>query len=378
MTGVLSRMKTPSQRRCPTIRQIVVGINLLVFCTGFLMAASAETDVVVNGSKLPWTARIPSGWVGGTAEKIEQILANGESDSASRTLDVLLRQLLPESKHLDVFFCHLDLTGIETQTLSSLRVNVLALNLEPFADATNRKDLWNAFAKQWEKDFPEGATVEMMNDRAGMTGGRKAYEATFVATLPGGGKVYKVLHLVVYAPGKTHIFQLVADSRKFRARFAEFEKILASLNYSSEPTSTTLAGPSDEVKKLAESLRGNKDALMKLKPTAGQIAQIAANDEDAKELSAYVERVFADVPAEGINAKPGQSEILVMSGVMPADLDSLPGGYAQQAAHFRKGVAIYGFEYVAPGETAGIQVDGLVKLASGWVMIPGAWSAFEK
>lgn len=136
--------------------------------------------------------------------------------------------------------------------------------------------------------------------------------------------------------------------------------------------STVLAGPADEVKKIAESLRGNKEALMKLKPTAEQIAQITATDEDAKALSAYTEQVFASIPATGIDGKPGQTEVLVTSG------DSLPGGYAEQAAHFKKGVAIFGFKYVVPGETSGMAFDGLVKLGDTWVMVPKAWRAFAK
>lgn len=132
------------------------------------------------------------------------------------------------------------------------------------------------------------------------------------------------------------------------------------------------AAPQDEVKKIADSLRGNKEALMKLKPTAAQIAQIAATDEDAKALTAYTEQLYSSIPATGIDGKAGQSETLVTSG------ETLPGGYAQQAAHFKKGVAIYGFKYVVPGETSGMAFDGLVKLGETWVMIPKAWRAFAK
>jgi hypothetical protein len=235
MIGVFFRMKSSSQRRASAFGQIVAGTKLLVFCAGFLMPASAMADVIVEGSKLPWTATIPSGWVGGTAKKIEEILAGGGSNpDGKRLLDKILRQMLVESKNLDAFFSHLDVTGLETQTLSSLRVNVAALNVESYSDATVRKIMWDEYAKQMEKDFPEGATVEVTNDRSGMTGGRKAYEATFVVTLSGGGKVYTVMHLVAYAPDKTHIFQLKVDRRKFRARFAELEKILDSLKYRSE------------------------------------------------------------------------------------------------------------------------------------------------
>ena len=81
-------------------------------------------------------------------------------------------------------------------------------------------------------------------------------------------------------------------------------------------------------------------------PTARQIAEIAANDEDAKALSAYVEQVFASVPAAGINGNPGQTEIYLHAGRLSresTDCGDLPGGYAEYATHFKKGVVIYGF-----------------------------------
>ncbi len=137
-------------------------------------------------------------------------------------------------------------------------------------------------------------------------------------------------------------------------------------------TSTTFAGAEDEVKTIAASVRGNRAALEKLKPTAAQIAQIAATDEDAKALVAYVDSLYAGLPAGGINGKPEQTEVLVTSG------KSLPGGYSMQAAHFKKGVEIYGFKYVEPGKTLGMSYDGLVKLGDTWVMIPKAWRAFAK
>lgn len=225
-------MKASIQRR-RAIQWIGVGPKLLVLCLGLLVAGSARADLVVEGRKLPWTATIPSGWVGGTAEKIEEILAKGGTDSGKRKLDEILRHMVAESKKLDAIFFHLD-AETETKTLSSLRVNVIALNLESLADEVSRESFWSAYAELVAKDFPAGAKVEVARDRSATTGGRKAYEATFVATLPGKGKVYTVLHVVAYTAGQTHIFRLQADSQKFPARFAELEKILSSLKYRSE------------------------------------------------------------------------------------------------------------------------------------------------
>jgi antitoxin component YwqK of YwqJK toxin-antitoxin module len=132
----------------------------------------------------------------------------------------------------------------------------------------------------------------------------------------------------------------------------------------------TPAGLEQEVKSLATTLRSNRAQLMKLKPNAAQIAQIAATDEDAKLLAAYADKSFARIPEAGLTAEPDQTEVVVTSG------DALPGGYTQQAAHFKKDIAVYGLKYVAPGKTTGMAYDGLIKLGDAWIMIPKMWQAF--
>lgn len=203
----------------------------LIACGALMIASSATADVTVEGRKLPWRATIPSGWVGGTYEKIEKILAEGGTDSGKKNLDDILRPMLAEAKEVDALFYHLDVQGTGTKTLSSLRINVVGLDLEPFSGEKHRTDFWNNFAKQLRKDFPEGATVEVTRDRSGTTGGRKAYQGTFLTTLPAGGKVYTVLHVIAYAPGKAHVWRLRADSEKFPDRVKELETIVDSLKY---------------------------------------------------------------------------------------------------------------------------------------------------
>ncbi|MBS0661167.1 MAG: hypothetical protein JSR82_23350 [Verrucomicrobia bacterium] len=125
-----------------------------------------------------------------------------------------------------------------------------------------------------------------------------------------------------------------------------------------------------EVTDIATKLRGGgKDALMKYKPTAAQIEKIAATPDDAKALTAYVESMFASIPANGLAAKDGQTEIIVSN--------ELPGGYARTTSKFKPGVAIYAFKFVKPGETLGMAFDGLMKVDGAWVMIPKAWRAFD-
>lgn len=206
---------------------------LLIACGALIAAGSVRGDVTVEGRKLPWTATIPSGWVGGTYEKIEKILAEGGTDSGKQSLDKILRPMLPEAKEVDALFYQLDVQGTGTKTVSSLWINVFPLDVAPFAEEKARTDLWNSFAKQVQKDFPDGK-IELTRDRSGTAGGRKAYQGTFLATLPGGGKVYTVVLVIAYAPGKAHVWRLRADSEKYPERVKELEAIVNSLKYRAE------------------------------------------------------------------------------------------------------------------------------------------------
>ena len=125
-----------------------------------------------------------------------------------------------------------------------------------------------------------------------------------------------------------------------------------------------------ELKALAARVRGNRDELLSLKPTASQIDRIAANAEDAQKLMAYVEKMFSTLPAGGIPVKPEQTEIEVVK-------DATGGGYDKAASHFRPDVQIYVVRYVAPGKTAGLTLDGFMRVNATWIIVPKAWRAFE-
>lgn len=130
--------------------------------------------------------------------------------------------------------------------------------------------------------------------------------------------------------------------------------------------------PQDEVRKLAGQLSKDTSILAGMRPSIVEIQLIAADSESAQKLQRHVETVYGKLGGIGSLAKPGQTEILVSQG------EGLPGGYQTHTKHFRPGLAIYGFEYVVPGETAGMAYDGLIKVNGRWVFIPKAWRAFDQ
>lgn len=137
-------------------------------------------------------------------------------------------------------------------------------------------------------------------------------------------------------------------------------------------TAATTGDAESEVRAIAASLREKFANVSQWKPGLEVVAAITANAEAAEKLDAYVETIYAGIPADGSAAKAGQTEILVTG---PA-LADLPGGYSKAAANFKAGVQIYGFKYVAPGETLGMSYDGVFSVDGKWYMIPKAWRAF--
>lgn len=127
-----------------------------------------------------------------------------------------------------------------------------------------------------------------------------------------------------------------------------------------------------EVKTIAKAVLGNKEELLKLKPTRAQLADITATPEDTKLLETYVKGLFANLPEEGIKGDDDETEVMVFDG------DDLPGGYQQQADHLKPGVKIHGFKYLAPDKTDGTSFDGLIKVRGKWIMVPKLWRAFDQ
>lgn len=146
---------------------------------------------------------------------------------------------------------------------------------------------------------------------------------------------------------------------------------VASAQLSGPASGPAASATEAEVKTVALALRGDREQLMKMKPTAGQVAQIVATPEDAARLTAYVEKLFASIPRSGLApSSPEQTEVLVSA--------DLPGGYDRIRSKLKPGIAIYGFKYVAPGQTSGMAFDGLIKVDGQWVIIPKLWRAFAE
>jgi hypothetical protein len=75
---------------------------------------------------------------------MEHVLAKTVgSDRTSEDIRKLLSLMLPEAKQLDALLFHMDTTGTETDTLSSLRVSVISQGgLDRFTDDSSRGPLW--------------------------------------------------------------------------------------------------------------------------------------------------------------------------------------------------------------------------------------------
>lgn len=228
----VSRMKASAERSAATNHRTWVVASFLVLCLGLLGPnAALANNLVIEGSKLPWTAEFPGYWFGGTAESMERVLARTSgADWTDQTLKMLIREMLPEAKSLDAIFFHMDATGMKTETVSSLRVNVIS-SIERLPEESGRKAIWKSYGQRLTTEYPEESKVAEKGDRIAITAGREAYEGTFLITLPDGVMMYEVVHVVAYDPGLMHIFSLRTESPKFRARYADLETILKSLKY---------------------------------------------------------------------------------------------------------------------------------------------------
>jgi len=208
--------------------RIVLLFILVFFISIMAENAIAEDDIIVSGKKLSWTSRLPSGWVGGNSKQIERVY----SKTTNEPLRELMREMLLDAQVLDVFFTHIDVTGITTRTLSTIRVNTISKTYQ-LDDSSKRKAFWNALA-DLQVDGPgigPGAVSTLVEDRVASTGGNRAYEATFKITYPNGGALFKIVHLVEIQNKMSHIFELKADQRKIRARREDFNRLLRSIRY---------------------------------------------------------------------------------------------------------------------------------------------------
>lgn len=184
-------------------------------------------EIHVWGGKLAWTGKLPIGWVGGNARTIESVMAV----TNDANLRKILREMLLDAQTLDVYVSHLDVTGVTTQTLSTIRANIVPpqQDFQP-SDKAHRQEFWQSYAFGLQVDSVPGSATAVVGDLATTTAGRPAYQATFKTTRPD-GVVYYIVHLVQLEGGRWHLFQVQADSKKFRARRVDFQNLLNSVRY---------------------------------------------------------------------------------------------------------------------------------------------------
>jgi hypothetical protein len=135
---------------------------------------------------------------------------------------------------------------------------------------------------------------------------------------------------------------------------------------------------------IAQALDKAKDnsLLATLKATLADCEAIMRTKEDAQKLYNYSERLHKHYPDQKmVGAKNGQTEVLI-NVLVPGDdakseKDRFAGGYIQILDKFTKGIRIYTFRYVKPGNTSGMRYDGLTYVNKRWVLIPKMWRAFR-
>ena len=116
---------------------------------------------------------------------------------------------------------------------------------------------------------------------------------------------------------------------------------------------------------------------LQLRPTSADYAAVFEGPAAAKLEAAY--GPAWDKGAMVISGKPEQTEVR-LSFATSEDLktggpgaQNLPGGYKDVATQLKRGVVIYAFKFVKPGQDLGMAFDGLTHVNGHWVIFPKPW-----
>jgi len=145
------------------------------------------------------------------------------------------------------------------------------------------------------------------------------------------------------------------------------------------------AGTEDEAKALvAELAKPGADLAAlsaKLRPTAADYAAVF----DA-ELAKKAESLYGPAWAAGqivVQHKPDQTATLVSKATTDelvagtGQSMSFPGGYKKVAPRMKRGLTIYAFKFVVPGQQLGMAYDGLIFVNGHWALFPKPWRALQ-
>lgn len=140
-----------------------------------------------------------------------------------------------------------------------------------------------------------------------------------------------------------------------------------------------LAGATALVKAFRDEKTDRVALTRALRPDPADFKAIFEGEFAAKVEEAH--KKFWDAEKfEGLSGgKPDQTEVLI-AAVSTEDIaawndnaKALPGGYEKIKDKFKKGLVVYRFKYVVPGETLGMANDGLIHVNGHWVFVPKPW-----
>jgi hypothetical protein len=115
----------------------------------------------------------------------------------------------------------------------------------------------------------------------------------------------------------------------------------------------------------------------KLRPTAADYA--AVFDE---ELAKKAEALYGPAWAAGqivVQHKPDQTATLIAKATVDelvagtGQSMSFPGGYKKAAPRMKKGLTVYAFKFVVPGQQLGMAYDGQIYVNGHWALFPKPW-----
>jgi hypothetical protein len=140
----------------------------------------------------------------------------------------------------------------------------------------------------------------------------------------------------------------------------------------------TEAGAKELIAAFAKPGADTKALTAALKPTPADYTSVFTADIAAKVEAAHAP-MWATNPA--IGPKEGQTEARIVAAVTTAEIkewnknasDNLPGGYQKIKDNFKDGLTVYKFDFVKPGEDAGMSFDILVHVNGNWRLFPKPW-----
>ncbi|WP_433294561.1 hypothetical protein ACQPZQ_10640 [Pseudonocardia sp. CA-142604] len=147
------------------------------------------------------------------------------------------------------------------------------------------------------------------------------------------------------------------------------------------PELASFPGPPEGVRLIAEEfLKPDANPLaltMALEPADEDYA--AVFDEETLSAARLHYDGFWATPSWIVSPAPGQTQFrieMATSEQLAAGTGAasqFPGGYRAIAPHLRPGLTIYEIIFVAPGQTNGVILDGLVYVNGKWRIFPAPW-----